>query len=45
MEELAPTQTEEVAISDLCSGAVGALATPEYSLPLNRRNGDMPIGY
>jgi hypothetical protein len=45
VEESAPTQTEEEATRGLRAGAVGAPAILGYSVPVNGRNGDTPIGY
>jgi hypothetical protein len=45
MEEFILTQTEEGPTSGLCAGDVGALAIFRFSLLVNGRNGDTPIGY
>jgi hypothetical protein len=45
VEDLAPIQMEEETASGLRSDTVGALDAPRYSLPVNGRNGDTPIGY
>jgi hypothetical protein len=42
---LGPTQTKEETTNGLPAGAVWALATSGYSVPVNGRNSDTPIDY
>jgi hypothetical protein len=45
MEFSAATQMEEETTTSLHASSIGALATPRYSLALNGKNSDTPIGY